>query len=109
MQALTLLNDPVFFEAAQALASRALRETSGTVADRIDHVFLMCLARPPSATERTRLTDYFQEQLAILRKDPKATARLSPAQPQGIEPAEAAAWTGVASVLLNLHEFITRD
>ncbi len=109
LQALTLLNDPVFFEAAQALAGRVLRECKGGVADRIDHVFRMCLGRPANAAERQRVYAYYQEQLAVLRKEPKSAAKLFRQQVDGTEPLQGAAWTGVCSVLLNLHEFITRD
>ena len=45
----------------------------------------------------------------ILRQDPEAAAQVMPRKIEGIDPIEAAAWTGVCSVLLNLHEFITRD
>ncbi len=47
LQALNLLNDPVFFEAAQALAVRILRDVSGSFDDRLDHAFQLCLSRPP--------------------------------------------------------------
>jgi hypothetical protein len=122
LQALTLLNDPVFFEAAQNLAGRVLHESKGSVADRIDHAFRLCLARPPRPAERERLAAYYREQLGILRKEPGSVAKLFPLTPtslppgersrgegEGIELAEGAAWTAVCSVLLNLHEFVTRD
>jgi hypothetical protein len=109
LQALTLLNDPVFFEAAQCLAFRLLRECPGGPADRIDHAFRLCLARSATSREKERLAAYFQKQLDTFRADPKAAATMFPRKLDGIDPVEAAAWTGVSSVLLNLHEFITRD
>jgi hypothetical protein len=109
LQALTLLNDPVFFEAAQALAARVLHESKPDPADRIDRAFRLCLARPPRPAERERLAAYYQEQLSILRQEPAAAAKLFPGRVEGVEPMEGAAWTAVCSVLLNLHEFITRD
>jgi hypothetical protein len=109
LQALTLLNDGVFIEAARALAARVLREKRGGVAERIDHAFQLCLGRPPSPAERQRLTAYYQEQASLLRRDPQAAAKLFPHRIEGVEAVEGGAWTGVASVLLNLHEFITRD
>ena len=130
LQALTLLNDPVFFEAAQSLAARILREapaagkpagaTPGAAdrgandetdrfAERLEHVFRLCLSRPPVPSERERLTAYYREQLEILGHEPQAAAVLFPQPVCGVDPLEAAAWTCVSSTLLNLHEFITRE
>jgi hypothetical protein len=109
LQALTLLNDPAFFEAAQSLAARVLRESRGDTAGRVDHLFRLCLARGPTAAERERLADYLQAQLAIVRRDPSSAGKLFPHKVEGVGTDEAAAWVGVCSVVLNLHEFITRD
>ena len=118
LQALTLLNDEVFFEAAQALAGRILSETSvrsgtratATVAERIEYAFRLCLSRAPSAAEKQRLGDYFQRQRESLENDPPVVkAMLTGGHLDQWDPVEAAAWTGVGSVLLNLHEFITRE
>ena len=104
LQALNLLNDPVFLEAAQALAERTLRESVGAAfQDRIRHAYRLCLAREPAAKEVETLLSYFQTQERILARDEKGRAALYPLNP------EAAAWVGVASVLLNLDEFITRE
>jgi hypothetical protein len=108
LQALTLLNDEVFVEAAKALAARVLREKHGGLRDRIEHAFALCLGRSPTAAERQRLMQYYQTQAALLRLDRKAAVQLSP-RIDGIDPVEGGAWTGLCSVLLNLHEFITRD
>ena len=110
LQALNLLNDPVFFEAAQALAARVLREEPGPLSDRINYAFRLCLARGPRAGERDRLARYFQQELEMIDQDPKSTEALFPAQGVGgIDPREAAAWVGLSSILLNLDEFITRE
>ena len=118
LQALTLLNDEVFFEAAQALAGRILREAcvrSGTRAtataeERIEYAFRLCLSRAPSADEKQRLVDYFHCQRESLEKNPQAVnAILTGGHLDKWHPVEAAAWTGVGSVLLNLHEFITKE
>ena len=109
LQALTLLNDPVFFEAAQRLAVRILQEKPGKVSDRIDYAFRLCLARQPKPGERERLLQYYQQQKEMLTRNPKSVEALLPAETlEGIDPAGAAAWVGVCSVLLNLDEFITR-
>jgi len=109
LQALTLLNDPVFFEAAQALAERTLLESRGDVSERIDYVFQIAVARPPSQQERDRLVAYFQEQVFALRRGPNAASTQVAPTNEVAEPAEASAWTSLCSILLNLHEFITRD
>jgi hypothetical protein len=109
LQALNLLNDPVFFEAAQALATRVLEETSGGLPERMDYAFELVLARPPSAHERARLMEYFEQQKQLLAKDKKAPENMQPFRPQGVDPLDAAAWVGVSRVLLNLDEFITRE
>ena len=92
LQALTLLNDAAFYEFAQALAARVLKETASDAA-RLETAFRLCLARKPSATERARLDDLLNRQLAA---ESGGNVRL-------------AAWTTVARVLLNLDETITRE
>ncbi len=109
LQALNLLNDPVFFEAAQALATRVLEEMPANVPQRIDYAFQLCLSREPTARERQRLIEYYEQQKQLLAKDPKATESMQPFRPEGVEPLDAAAWVGVSRVLLNLDEFITRE
>ena len=109
LQALTLLNDPVFFEAAQALAERILRENHGRVSDRIDYAFKLCLARQPKPQEKERLLEYYRQQKEMLAQNSEFIEALQPSKTlEGIRPFEAAAWVGVSSVLLNLEEFITR-
>ena len=109
LQALNLLNDPVFLEAAQGLALRSLTEVSGSFADRLQYTFETCLSRKPNQQEKERLSKYFDQQLGILKNDTKAVTSLFPVAPDGTNPAEAAAWVGVSRVLLNLDEFITRE
>ncbi|MBM3739329.1 MAG: DUF1553 domain-containing protein [Acidobacteria bacterium] len=111
LQALNLLNDPVFFEAAQALAARTLMESGGvSFADRMEYAFRLCLARKPTGRESERLLTAYQQQRELFRADPAAATKAAPAVAAGqVDPAEAAAWTGMASVLLNLDEFITRE
>ncbi len=109
LQALTLLNDPVFVETAQALARRILREQAGNVSDRIDYAFRICMGRSPTSPEKDRLIAYFHQQKQIFQDDPQAAAALLPESVEEADPAEAGAWVGLSTVLLNLHEFITRD
>ena len=110
LQALNLLNDPVFFEAAQALAIRLLQEESGDVQKRLEYGFQVCLAREPNSTETDRLLRYYEQQREILRQEPASIAKVLPLELiDKTDPASAAAWVGVSSVLLNLEEFITRE
>ncbi len=108
LQALNLLNDPTFFEAARALAARVLREGGTSTRGRLDRAFLLCLARPPRPAERSRLEEYLATQAGLLEGD-LASARAMAGEPvDGCGPIEQAAWVGVASILLNLDEFITK-
>lgn len=109
LQALNLLNDSVFMEAARSLAVRVLSEKPGSVDDRLEYAFRLCLARPPSKTEKERLVRYYREQKKILTEDPEAVGKRFPIETiEGLDPEEAAAWVGLGRVLLNLDEFITR-
>ena len=111
LQALVTLNDPVFIEAAQALARR-LVAAGGSPADRVHHGFRLVLARPPSATESSRVVALYDDLLADYRRDPAkaeamATNPIGPLPP-GLEAPHLAAWTAVASVLLNLDESLMK-
>ena len=109
LQALNLLNDPVFFEAAQGLALRLLREGKGDTGDRVDYAFRLCLGRTPRPDEKERMIQFYQHQKELLVQDPKSIDSLFPAKGvEGVDAAEAASWVGVSRVLLNLDEFITR-
>jgi mono/diheme cytochrome c family protein len=111
LQALTLLNDAVFFDAARALAGRVLSEVPADSIDwRIERMYEVCLSRPPTPVERARLGEYWHQQRALLAGADDDCESLAPAPlPTDMTAEEGAAWTGLASVMLNLHEFITRD
>ena len=76
LQALTLLNDPVFFEMAQALADRVLRESSGSDDDRIKHAFRLCLGRQATDAERQRLAVFLKSQREQFASSENAAAAL---------------------------------
>jgi hypothetical protein len=107
LQALNLLNDPVFLEAAQALAVRTLGEASG-FGERLERMFRLSLSRAPKAAEKDRLTTFFDQQREVLRNDAEA-AKIAPFVPSGEELIDVAAWTGLARGVLNLDEFVTRE
>ena len=109
LQSLTLANDATFLEFAQALATRVLREGAAEDSQRLRHAFRICLAREPSSLESARLATLLQEQRAGFLADVAAAQKLVSTPPPQVELAEAAAWTAVGRVLLNLDEFITRE
>jgi len=109
LQALNLLNDPVFVEAAQALAVRILGERPASFAERLKYAFRVCLARQPTPGEIDSLASYFNTQKNIFQKDPKAAEALLPLGVTGKDPIESATWAALSSVLLNLDEFITLE
>jgi hypothetical protein len=110
LQALNLLNDPVFFEAAQMLALRILTESPGkTFSDRLDYAFRVVLARAPDADERGLLQASFDRQKEIIRKTQATAYAVPAADALGLDPLDTSAWVGLSSVLLNLDEFITRE
>ncbi|MCP5115807.1 MAG: DUF1553 domain-containing protein, partial [bacterium] len=108
LQALNLLNDPVFMEAAQALAVRVAGEETSLGA-RAERMFRLTVGRSPEAAEEARIAAYFEQQKAIFAAEPGSVERTAPYSPAGVEPIEVAAWTGVARGLMNLDEFMTRE
>ncbi len=103
LQALNLLNDPVFLEAARALAFRIRHEAGPDFDARLDYAWRLALCRQPDPKEQARMRRYFDQQKTIFDQDPGAVRAL------GAASADSAAWAGVASVLFNLDEFIVRE
>lgn len=96
-QALTLLNDPVFVEASQALAARVKEE--GSVQASITRAFQLAIARGPRDEEMNSLTEFYKQQLALFQSGASTAKNMSH---------EQAALTQTCRVILNLHETITR-
>ena len=109
LQALNLLNDPVFLEAAQGLAFRIMRESSGPFRDRLNFAYQVAIGRPPTTREAERMGKFFDDTTRDLTSNPQTVTALFPNQLEGIPQSEAAAWVELSRVLLNLDEFITRD
>lgn len=109
LQALNLLNDPVFVEAAQALAMQTLMQAPPGFVGRLQWAFRNALGREATAAEQVTLHQYYEQQRLLLSDDAEAIAQLAPSAAPGATALETATWTGVASVLLNLDEFITRE
>ena len=109
-EALTLLNDEAFYEFAQGLAARVLREAPSDRSERIAFAFRLGLGRRPKPKEQERLEDLLIGQRQDFMKNPReAEAALTLELPPKTDPVEMAAWTAVSRVLLNLDEFITRE
>ncbi len=111
LQALVTLNDPVYIEAAQALARRIATQPGDTKA-KVTSGFRFALTRPPTEKETQRLADLFTRAQTQYAKDTaKATAMatkpLGPI-PMGSNVTDLAAWTVVANVLLNLDETLAK-
>jgi hypothetical protein len=113
LQALVLMNDPTYIEASRVIAQRALREGGKDVNGRIAYVFRWATSRKPTAQEMRVLRELLHQQLANFRNDRKAADELlrvgeSPADAK-IDRSELAAWTMVASAIMNLDETITKE
>jgi hypothetical protein len=107
LQALNLMNDPVFAEAAQTLAYRILMEAA-TDAGRTSRAFELCYTRPPSPEERDTVASYLERRRKLARANAKPADGLA-ADLEGVDPADRAAWFGFSRALLNSDEFITRE
>jgi hypothetical protein len=112
-QALTLLNDPTFVEAARGLAEEAVAARSeGDFAGGLNEAFERLLARMPSGRESESLQRFYEGQLAYYRARPQEASKAISVgyhpSPDGVDSARLAAWTSVARVLLNLNETIVR-
>jgi hypothetical protein len=112
LQALILMNDPTYVEAARKLAERILREAGPEPAARIALAWRLVLSRRPSPAESAALAAALEAELAHYRKHPEEAAKLlgvgeSP-RAAALDAAELAAWSFVASLILNLDEAVTR-
>jgi hypothetical protein len=113
LQALVLMNDPTFLEAARGFAQRDLNESGPSQTDRIRYAFRLATDRDPSAEELNILSSLYEKQLAHFTTNKAAASKLlaigdSKPDPKR-DPAELAAWTLVASTILNLDETITKN
>jgi hypothetical protein len=109
-QALALLNDRWFVEAAVALATRTLAHLpEQNEEERITWMYRTCLGRRPSSEEQQILLKLLSEQRQSFEHDPVRVTALVGGQVRDDKPANQAAWTSVARALLNLDEFITRE
>jgi hypothetical protein len=106
------MNDPVYVEAARTLGARVLREGGPQLHQQLVYAFRLALARPPDKAEIAVLQRTYQQQRENFARHPKDAEALvgigDSARPEGLAAVDLAAMTGVANVLLNLNETITK-
>jgi hypothetical protein len=106
------LNDPVFVEAAQALARKLITEGGSSAEGRIQFAFQRVLSREASGKEVDRLKRLLQEAAAAFEQDPARAKQMATdplgALPAGADAREYATWTVFANVVLNLDEAVMR-
>jgi len=112
LQALVLLDDPQFVEAARHLARRMMTEAARQPADRITYGFRLVSSRKPHAGELALLQKAYKRALTQYRGDPQAAKTLLSVGDSSRDPsldlADHAAWTTVARIIMNLDEAITK-
>jgi len=116
LQALTTLNEPVFVEAARALAAHTLADGGRTDDQRLVYAFRRCVAREPNQAEKVELLGFLQKETRRYRDGELnpwellgGNDALAPLLPKNVTPAQVAGWTAVSRVLLNLDETITKE
>ncbi len=112
LQALALLNDPTYVEAARALAEGIVRRGGAAVDDRIDWMFMQTLDREPTPAETSLVAKLYREEFERYEEDAADAKELISVGERPVakdlDAGELAAWTEVARAALNLHETITR-
>jgi Protein of unknown function (DUF1553) len=109
LQALTTLNDPVYFEAARGLAGRIVGEAPADPPARATYGFRVCTSRKPTAEETARLLAFYEQERERFRQDPEAARAVAGGSPDAAGTVERAAWTMAANVLLSLDETVTKE
>ncbi len=111
LQALTLMNDPVYFEAAAAMAKRICREQPDADIDgRIEYAFRLATGRAPADAEMNVLKSRYQQEFAAYQKNTDAAHKMVEKWGGEIETTtiEFAAWMHLTNIILNLDEVITK-
>jgi hypothetical protein len=116
LAALAALNESVFIDSARALAIRMLREAAASDRDRAEYAFKLCTNRVPTKAEIVEIISLYQTQRRRLADGWISSRAIAtgnheklPELPQDVSPTDAAAWTIVARVLLNLDETLTKS
>ena len=113
LQALVMLNDPTYVEAARFIAARVLRETGPSDRERADLLFQLVVSRTPTGGEADRITALVRSLTADFEATPSDAVELVAIGdlevPVDADTIELAAWTLTASAILNLDEVLTRN
>ena len=113
LQALVLLNDPIYMEAARVFAQNILKQGGPTLAAQMNWAFQQALGRKPKVTERRVLANLYQKNWLRFQRDPAAAREFISVGDyplaKELEPTRLAAMTTIARAILNLHETITRN
>ena len=113
LQALALMNDPTYVEAARKLAERAMTEGGATAEERIAYVYRIVLARSPRPQELAVLRNVFDQEWSGYRRNAEGALKLicvgESARNEKLDASEHAAWTMVCSAILNLDETVTKN
>lgn len=113
LQALALMNDPTFVEAARKLAERILTEGGPTSNSRLDFACRLAMGRPPHEAERKILLQLLSHEQSVYKTDHAAAMKLlnvgESKRNEKLDTGELAAWTALSSILLNLDETITKS
>ena len=111
-QALVLLNDPSFLEAAKAFAARIMVDGGRDAEERIGYAIMLALSREVRPSEMSVFLALYERHLAEFGADLSSAHQLISVglwdAPEALDVAELAAWTSVARAILNMHETITR-
>lgn len=112
LQALALMNDPTFVEAARVFAQREIKKTAGSTEDRIESAFVAATARLPRAEEMAVLTHRYESSLLAFQNDPASASQLLHVGEfpldEKVNVQELAALTTVTSLILNLDEVVNQ-
>jgi hypothetical protein len=112
LQALLLMNDPIYVEAARVMAARVMKEGGTTPPERMRFAFRLCVAREPAEREIAVLSRSYEKHLATYAQDKDAATKLvsvgESEKAKDLDVSEHAAWTAVMNTLLNLDETVTR-
>jgi hypothetical protein len=113
LQALILMNDPTYVEASRKLAERILREGGPTPRSRIAFAYELAMSREPSDGELRVLSELYQRERDTFSRDKDAATKLlavgESKRDEKLDPVELAAWSTVASTILNMDETITKN
>ena len=113
LQALDLMNDVAYVEAARVFAERVIKDGGATPAARIAYAFKAATARPPKAAEGAILLNAFQRNSELFKAKPDAALKYvshgEHPRDTGFDVSELAAYTSVTSLILNLNETVMKE